>query len=102
VQETENAIELTLEAPGMNSEDFDIRVDGQILSISGKRSYANERKDGYYHITERAYGSFQRSIPLPCDVNEEQAKATYKRGVLEVSLPKAVEVQPRRITIAGS
>jgi HSP20 family protein len=99
MQETDAAVVVSIEAPGMESGDFNIRVEGNPLSISGKRSYSKQREQGRYHITERAYGSFQRTISLPCEVDDSKSTAKYKYGVLEISLPKSVTLQPRRITI---
>jgi HSP20 family protein len=97
--ETADAIEVSLEAPGMESGDFDVRIEGQVLYVSGKRSYTNQRSEGHYHITERAYGSFQRALQLPCEVDEAVASANYRHGVLEISIPKSRAVRPRRITV---
>ena len=99
MQETKDAVVVSVEAPGMESGDFNIRVEGKALYISGMRSYAEQRDQGRYHITERAYGSFQRTISLPCDVDDSKSTAKYKRGVLEISLPKSTTLQPRRIAI---
>jgi HSP20 family protein len=99
MQETATAVVVSIEAPGMESSDFNIRVEGNALYISGKRSYAKQRDQGQYHITERAYGSFQRTISLPRDVDDSKSTAKYKHGVLEISLPKSVSLQPRRIAI---
>jgi HSP20 family protein len=99
MQGTDAAVVVSIEAPGMESGDFNIRVEGNPLSISGKRSYSKQREQGRYHITERAYGSFQRTISLPFEVDDSKSTEKYKHGVLEISLPKSVTLQPRRITI---
>ena len=99
LRETENEVEILMEAPGMSSKDFDIRVEQQSLHIRGSKQFAADRTEGHYHITERAYGSFERVIPLPCEVDEGEAKATYSRGVLELVLPKHKALQPRKITV---
>ena len=99
LRETESEVEILMEAPGMSSKDFDIRVEEQSLHIRGSKHFADERTEGHYHITERAYGSFERVIPLPCDVDENEAKASYTRGVLELTLPKHKALQPRKIEV---
>ncbi len=99
LKETAEGIEVTIEAPGMESEDFNIHIERQVLYVSGKRGYASQRSEGRYHITERAYGSFQRALQLPCEVDESGASANYRRGVLEISIPKSRAVRPRRITV---
>jgi HSP20 family protein len=100
LRETDKALEVELEAPGMDAGNFEVRVAHQALHIRGSRQYSNDRNEGHYHITERAYGSFERIIPLPCQVDEEQAKATYRKGVLAMVLPKHETQQPRKIVVA--
>lgn len=97
LQETDDALEVQLEAPGMSAGDFDIRVDGRYLSIRGRKHYRSDRTEGRFHISERAYGSFERSIPLPCEV--DVGKASYRDGVLVVTLPKVAAEKVRRITV---
>ncbi len=99
MKETENALQLSIEAPGMESGDFNVRVEGQVVYVSGTKSYSSQRDEGHFHITERAYGSFQRAIALPCDVDDAKSEASYKHGVLEISLPKTRAAQPRRIAV---
>lgn len=100
LRETDKAIEVLLEAPGMNCNDFEVKVEHQALHVRGSKQYASDRKEGHYHITERAYGSFERIIPLPCEVDESDARATYKNGVLELVLPKHKASQPRKILVS--
>ena len=98
LRETTEAIEVELEAP--DAKNFEVKVEHKALHIRGSKQFSNDRNEGHYHITERAYGSFERVIPLPCEVDEEQAKATYKKGVLELVLPKHRALQPRKIVVA--
>lgn len=100
LRETDDRIEILLEAPGMEPGDFNIQVDKQALLVRGSKHYASDRKEGRYHITERAYGSFERVIPLPCPVDEASATAHYKKGVLEINLTKHPSLQPRRIKVS--
>jgi len=99
VRETDKMVEVELEAPGMETGDFDIHVEDHALSISGEKHYESDRKEGRYHVTERAYGSFRRVIPLPASVDQSGAKAQYKNGVLRVTLPKSNESGTRRIVV---
>ena len=78
-----------LEAPGMSREDFDIEIRGDFLVIRGEKAYRREERKGTYHLSECAYGSFERAITLPCAVQEDGANAVYRKGILEVVLPKA-------------
>ncbi|MBD3647441.1 MAG: Hsp20/alpha crystallin family protein [Pseudomonadales bacterium] len=89
VRETDKFVEVELEAPGLENSDFDIQVEGDSLSISGNKHYENDRREGHFHITERAYGSFRRVIPLPVRVDQNGASAKYRNGVLKVTLPKS-------------
>ena len=97
LRETDDSVEVQLEAPGMAKEDFDIDVDGRYLSIRGRKHYHADRREGRYHITERAYGSFERILPLPCDVLPGTAK--YDAGVLSISLPREHKTATRRIAV---
>ena len=83
----------------MQSADFQISVNQQMLSIRGKRESASERNEGRYHITERAYGTFERAIPLPCRVDDSKAIAKYLDGVLHVTLPKKSDETVKRIVV---
>ena len=101
VAETEKAVEVRLDLPGANVEDIDIQIDGGVLTIRGERKEEEEDKKRQYHRIERRYGSFARSVTLPCSVREDEAAADYKDGVLTVVLPKAEEAQARKIKVKG-
>lgn len=99
VRETDDVVEVELEAPGMDNDEFDIRVEDRSLLVTGHKHYESDRKEGRFHITERAYGSFERVIPLPATVDQNGAKAKYKSGVLTVTLPKSADSGSRKITV---
>lgn len=88
VEEMDKEIVVRLEVPGMEKEDFTITVEGNTLYLSGEKRYERETGDSTYHMMERAYGAFQRTIPLPRNVDAERAQASYKNGVLSMRLPK--------------
>jgi HSP20 family protein len=90
-----------LEAPGLAKEEIDVTVEDQHLIVTGTKRYENDRREGSMRITERAFGSFQRVIPLPAKVTTENAEATYKRGVLTLNLPKASPPSARKITVSS-
>lgn len=93
VSDTDNEIEVSVELPGMDEKDIDVSVTRDMLTIRGeKKAEREETKKGYY-LSERSYGSFFRSIPLPGGVDTEKAKAAFKKGVLTISLPKTAEAQ---------
>ena len=101
VNETAKEITIMAELPGMEPEDIDISLDRNGLRLKGEKRADIEEKGKHYYRVERSYGSFQRIIPLPCEVDEDKIDATYKRGVLKVVLPKAQPEQEisRRISI---
>ncbi len=78
-----------LEAPGMELDDFDVCVQDDVLIVRGEKRYQNERSEGGYRIAECAYGTFERAIPLPENVDGSRAKAKYRRGVLRIELPRS-------------
>ncbi|RKZ27524.1 Hsp20/alpha crystallin family protein [bacterium] len=99
VKETENEIVVSAEVPGMKKEDIKVSLLGDQLIISGERKMEREEKNATYHRIERSYGKFERRITLPCEVEENKVKATYKDGVLTVTLPKSEKVKPREISV---
>lgn len=100
VREEEDQVIVHLEIPGMESEDFDLSVvDGRLLLVRGEKRVQRGETRGHYVLMESAYGRFERAIPLPADVDETLTKASYKRGVLRVTLPKIKTTTRRRITV---
>ncbi len=89
VEETGKDVVVRVEVPGMDKEDCRITIEGNMLYLSGEKRLERETHDSTYHVMERAYGAFQRAIPLPRNVDIDQAKASYKNGVLTVRLSKA-------------
>jgi len=89
VTETDKEIKISAELPGMEAEDIDISMTGNRLTLKGEKREEKEEKGERFYRSERSYGSFQRSIPLPEKVQEEEIEATYKNGVLNVNLPKS-------------
>lgn len=87
--------------PGMKREDIDVSVVEGTLTIKGERKAEHEVKEEDYYCSERCYGSFFRSITLPTAVDTEHIEATYENGVLEVTLPKAAEVKPKKVEISA-
>ena len=102
IYEQEGHIVLKAELPGIDSKDVDIRLENNVLTLSGERKLDNEVKRENYHRVERAYGSFTRSFTLPTVVDQEKINAEYKDGVLRVTLPKREEAKPKQISIAVS
>jgi HSP20 family protein len=90
---------VTAELPGANLEDIDISVEDDTLTLSGDRQRDELEESVTYHRRERRFGSFLRTFQLPFRVDAAKVDATLKNGVLSISLPRAEEDRPRRITI---
>jgi HSP20 family protein len=99
VDETDEAITVRAELPGMNKDDIKVNVMGDTVTISGERKHDVEQKGRTFHRIERLYGRFQRGLTLPCEVDSDKAKATYRNGVLELVLPKSARTRAREISI---
>jgi HSP20 family protein len=97
--ETNHAIEVRLDVPGMDPKDIEIQLNGNALTVSGSRKEEKEEKGTAYHRLERRSGTFSRSISLPCAVNEEAINAKYRDGVLTITMPKTEEAKSRKIEV---
>ena len=95
ITETEHALEVSVELPGIDQKEIDIALNDNALTIKGeKKSEQQQSKKGYY-LSERSYGSFYRSIPLPSGIDPDKANAEFKNGVLTITLPKTPEALSR-------
>lgn len=99
IKETEDALVLRAELPGLTKEDVKITLENQVLTLSGERKFEKEAKGESYHRIERSYGAFTRAFTLPTHVKTEKVDATFADGVLTVTLPKMEESKPRHIAI---
>lgn len=95
VSETDDAVEVSVELPGLDEKDIDVSVTEDLLTIKGEKKDEHEEKRKGYYVSERRWGSFYRSIPLPPGVASDKAEASFKKGVLSVSLPKTTEAQAK-------
>lgn len=93
VRETDKAYEIIVELPGLDEKEIDVSVEDDVLTIKGEKKVENEDKGDKYHVVERSYGSFSRSLRLPADVEVENLKANYKKGILTLDLPKSEKAQ---------
>lgn len=91
VAETDSAVEVSVELPGLEREEVDISLTESALTIKGEKKSEREENRKGYHLSERSYGSFYRSIPLPSGIDTDKASADFKNGVLMVTLPKTQE-----------
>ena len=99
IYETDKEIVMKAELPEMQEKDIAIKVEDNILVVSGERRMEKEVKEENYHRIERSYGNFHRSFTLPQTVDRENIKASYKDGVLKVVIQKKEEVKPKQIKI---
>ncbi len=104
ISETETEFKVSAELPGMDEKDIQIRLEKDVLMLSGEKKSEVEEKEKTYHRIERSYGAFERVIPFNTQLDEEKVSAVFKNGVLTVTLPKAREAirTSRTITINKS
>lgn len=99
VKESAEGFVFRADLPGVKESDLDISLNGNRLTISGKRNVEERKDKESYFLLERSSGSFSRSFTLPDTADMEKAKADLSSGVLTVVLPKRVEAQPRRLAV---
>ncbi len=91
-----------VEVPGIDPKDIDISLQGGVLTVRGERKQEKEERQENFHSVERSYGSFCRSIRLPVEVNADKVKASYKDGVLTITMPKAKEEATKKIEVKAA
>lgn len=94
VKENKEGIEITAELPGVMEKDIDISLVEGVLTIRGEKKSEESKEGDTYHITERSYGSFSRSIKLPYEPEENKISASFADGVLKLSIPRPAESKP--------
>lgn len=99
IHEDENQFTLSIDVPGMDRKNLDISVTGNTLTVKGERSEEIKKKEKGYFYSERSYGSFQRSVQLPAEVESEKIAANYKDGVLDVVIPKSEKAKPKQVRV---
>jgi len=93
VVESDKAYEITADLPGMDEKNIEVKVADGVLTIKGERQEEKEEKKKDYYLQERSFGSYQRSFELPDSVDPDKIEASFKKGVLSVTLPKKLEAQ---------
>jgi len=93
VVETDKAYEITAELPGIDQKNIEVNVANGGITIKGEKKEETEEKKKDYYVSERRYGSFERYFSLPEGVDADKIEATFKNGVLKVTLPKTAEAQ---------
>ena len=99
VGNTPTSVEIYAFAPGLDASKLDVTVDRGVLSISGERPAADEAEGARTYSRERFSGSFRRAVSLPDDADASQVKASYRDGILRISIDRQAQAQPRRIAI---
>ncbi|HEU0221096.1 MAG TPA: Hsp20/alpha crystallin family protein [Paracoccaceae bacterium] len=104
VVETENAVEVSIELPGMEQKDIEVALTDDVLTIKGEKKVERQEEKRGYYLSERSYGSVYRTVPLPPGVDTAKAEATFKNGVLTVRLPQTPEskAKVKRIEVKTS
>jgi HSP20 family protein len=101
IVETDKAVEVTVELPGMKPADVKVEVKGQSLWVTGEKSEETEEQGKLFHRIERRTGMFRRVFALPVEVVEAKVDARFADGVLKITLPKPEKVAPKQIEIKG-
>lgn len=99
VSETEDHYTVEASVPGVNTDDLNITLEDNVLTISGENRVESEVNEPTYHLRERRYGKFSRSLRFPTLVNADAVTANVDNGVLTLTIPKAEETKPKRITV---
>lgn len=100
VSETDKALEIVADLPGMEKKDINVSLDGNLLTIKGEKKEEKEKKGKHYHTIERRSGSFYRALRLPIEVESDKIDASFKDGVLTLTLPKSKESAKKVAQIA--
>jgi HSP20 family protein len=99
IYETESALVLTAEVPGIEENNIEIKIEDNTLSLKGERNFEKETNEENYHRIERSYGSFYRSFTIPRNVDQEKIKAEQDSGVLRITMPKKPEAKPKTVKV---
>ena len=100
VDETDDAVVVTAELPGHDPNDFAVEISAERLVIRGEKQHETHRTGRGYTYSQRRYGAFAQALRLPCEVDPDRAQATYKHGVLRVTMPKTARARARQMKIA--
>lgn len=104
VAETDKAYEITAELPGLDEKNIEVKVADDVLTIRGEKQEEKEEKKKDYYLSERSFGSFQRTFQIPSGVDPDKIEASFNKGVLTVTLPKSAEAlkSEKKITVKAA
>ncbi|MEO5348417.1 MAG: Hsp20/alpha crystallin family protein [Magnetococcus sp. YQC-3] len=100
ISEEKEKITIKADVPGVEQKDIQVNIENGLLTISGERKFADEKRQENYHRVERSYGRFSRSFQLSNSADAKNISASYKNGVLEITIPKLEEAKPRSIQVS--
>lgn len=98
---SENDVVLSSEIPGVDPDNIEISIEGDVLDLSGSRVAEDLKEGGKYHRQERPHGTFRRKIRLPFRAQEDKIEAKYEKGILTIKIPQAEADKPRKISVKG-
>ena len=101
VYEDNDVITIRADLPGMSQSDIDIEMTGDTLTIRGERKFEDEEHRDRYIRVERQYGAFQRSFTIGIPIEPDQVKASYRNGILELTVPKAEVTKPKKVLVSA-
>jgi HSP20 family protein len=99
VEEDEKTIRVKAEVPGIDEKDLEVKIEKNVLTLCGEKKEERKEEKKNYVFSERRFGSFSRSISLPEGVKTDKVKATFKKGVLNIEIPKDERAEPKKIAI---
>jgi len=99
ILETPESIVLIVELPGLDKKSIHVEVKENVITLKGERKFVKGIKEEQYHRIERYYGKFIRSFNLPSSVEKDKAEASFKDGILRVTLPKSQKIKPQQVTV---
>jgi HSP20 family protein len=102
ISEDANSVTISMEVPGVRSEDVRLSLENNILTIRGEKKQETTDEGGKVHRFERSYGMFERTFSLPSTVDPEKIEARYEDGILNITIPKAERARPREIPVSTS
>lgn len=102
VSETDTAIQISAELPGVKQDEIDVEIQSDTLRISGEKKDERVVTEHNFHSVERSFGRFERVIALPVEVDSKQAEATFKDGILSINLPKIKPAAAQKVTVKSA
>jgi len=99
IEEENDMIHVKAEMPGIDEKDLDVKIENNVLILSGEKKEEKKKEKKNYVFSERKYGSFYRAVSLPEGINKDKIKATFKKGILSIDIPKKETAEPKKIAI---